>query len=269
MAKIEVQGHRGARSVLPENTLAAFQYALEAGVDTLELDMGVTNDGVVVVVHDQKINPIICEYKNGEPINDELWIHQLSLQQIKSIDCGSRINPRFPKQKLLPGSTIPTLAEVFQLIKNSPLDNAKTVLFNIETKSNPEIPYAQPMPEDFVKAVLAVVNEYNMVERVCLQSFDHRTLIEAHHQAPQILRSALFEESPANWVLAAQQAKAQIVSPNFQLLDAESVITMQQAGLRVIPWTANTAEQWQSLIDLGVDGIISDDPKALLEFLGR
>lgn len=270
MAEIEVQGHRGARSVLPENTLPAFEYALEIGVDTLELDLGVSKDGVVVVVHDQKINPLICQFKNGDPINEDLWIHELSLEQIKNIDCGSKINPRFPKQQIKPGTEIPSLKEVFQLVQDWELKNdQQKVLFNIETKSNPDLPHAQPQPAEFVNAVLAVIDEFDLHDRVCIQSFDHRTLIEAHRLAPQILRSALFEDSPQDWVLATQQAKAQIVSPNFRLLDAQAVNSIHQAGLRVIPWTANTIDEWQALIELGVDGIISDDPQPLLQYLGR
>ena len=267
--QIEVQGHRGARAVLPENTLAAFEYALELGVDTLELDMGVTKDGAVIVVHDQKINPVICQFKDGRQIEDDLWIHQMSLSEIKEIDCGTKINPRFADQHPRAGSEIPTLEEVFRLVEQSPLEKAKTVLFNIETKSDPSIIYAQPSPQEFVKAVLAVVEKFDLSERVCIQSFDHRTLIETYHLAPQMLTSALFDEAPKDWVKATAQAKANIVSPDFKLIDSESVTTMQQAGLRVIPWTANHARDWDNLIELNVDGIITDDPQALLEHLGR
>ena len=269
MAEIEVQGHRGARSALPENSLPGFNYALELGVDTLELDMGVSKDGVVVVVHDQKINPTICQYKSGEPIEGELWIHQLSLDEIKAIDCGSKVNPRFSQQTLIPGTEIPTLAEVFQLVKDSSFSKAEDVLFNIETKSNPSQPQAQPEPEVFIKAVLAVIDEFDLRDRVCIQSFDHRTLLAAHQYAPEVQRSALFERPVDNWAEAALEVKADIVSPYFKLISKDNVVSMQAAGLRVIPWTANTTEDWDTLLELGVDGIISDDPAALLQHLAR
>jgi len=268
--QLEIQGHRGARSVLPENSLPALQHALELGVDTLEFDMGVSKDGVVVVVHDQTINPAICQHQDGSAIEEELWVHQLTLEEIKSFDCGSKLNPRFPRQTLIPGTEIPTLAEVFEMVENSKLANAKTVLFNIETKSDPRKPHAQPTPAKFVEAVLKVVDEFGLRERVCLQSFDHRTLVEAHRQAPEMLRSALFYQRPEDgWVKATRAAKSEIVSPNFKAIDKQDVDAIHEAGLRVIPWTANTDEQWASLIEIGVDGIITDDPEPLLEKLGR
>jgi len=189
---VEVQGHRGARAVLPENSLPALQYALEVGVDTLEFDMGVSKDGVVVVIHDQTINPEICQYKDGTQAKSDLWVHQLSLEQIKQFDCGSKQNPRFEKQTVVPGTEIPTLAEVFDMVSRSDLDNAKTVNFNIETKSNPKIPHAQPKPESFVRAVLDVVQHYGFESRVTIQSFDPATLLAAKALAPDLQRSALF-----------------------------------------------------------------------------
>ena len=266
---IDVQGHRGARAALPENTLAAFEYALALGVDTLEFDMGVSQDGVVVVAHDQKINPIICQYKNGNAVKDDLWIHQLTLQQIKEFDCGSKQNPRFKNQATIAGAEIPTLADVFELVSTSGLANAKTVLFNIETKSDPRYPHAQPEPDEFVTAVYEVVREYGFENRVTLQSFDHRTLLSAAQIAPALQRSALFSNAPDDWLEAAIAADAHIISPHHQLIDRRSVATMQDEGLSVVPWTANSKRQWSRLLKLGVDGIITDDPKALLEYLGR
>lgn len=266
---IDVQGHRGARAVLPENTLAAFEYALEIGVDTLEFDMGISKDGHVVVMHDQKINPVICQYKDGKPIEDDLWLHQLSLAEIKQFDCGSKINPRFKDQKLVPGTEIPTLKEVFEMVKDSPLANAKTVLFNIETKSDPLFPHAQPEPDAFVEAVYDVIKEFGFEHRVTLQSFDHRTLLSAARLAPDLQRSALFSDAPEDWLEAALAADAHVMSPHHQIIDRKSVTAMQDEGLAVIPWTANSKRQWARLLKLGVDGIITDDPKALMEYLER
>lgn len=268
-AKIDVQGHRGARAVLPENSLAAFEYAIELGVDTLEFDMGVTQDGVVVVIHDQKINPVICQYKNGDPIEEELWVHQLSYEQIKQFDCGSKQNPRFKKQKTITGTEIPALEEVFEMVKNSTLENAKTVLFNIETKSDPSLPFAQPEPDVFVELVYETVKKFGLENRVTLQSFDHRTLVSAAQYAPELQRSALFSEAPEDWLQAAIDADAHVISPHHQIINRKTVELLQEEGLAVIPWTANSKRQWARLIKLGVDGIISDDPKALIDFLSR
>ena len=266
---IDVQGHRGARALLPENSLAAFEYALELGVDTLEFDTGISKDGVVVIAHDQTINPIICQYKNGDAVNDELWIHQLSLSEIKQFDCGSKKNPRFEQQKTIPGTEIPTLSELFELVSKSDLKNAKTVLFNIETKSDPLLPHAQPAPDDFVAAVYELIKEYGFENRVTLQSFDHRTLLSAAKIAPELQRSALFKDAPEEWLEAALAADAHTISPHHQIIDRKTVALMQDEGLAVIPWTANSKRQWARLLKLGVDGIITDDPKGLLEYLER
>lgn len=267
--KLDVQGHRGARAVLPENTLPAFEYALEMGVDTLELDMGVSKDGVVVVSHDQEINPLICQAQDGEKIAKGLLVHELTLAQIKSFDCGAKVNPRFPKQNPQPGVQIPTLDEVFAMVANSGAANATTVRFNIETKSKEDKPFAQPSPKEFVRAVLKVVDKYELRSRVTLQSFDHRTLLEAKKQAPKLELAALFEEKPKDWISATRAAKADVVSPYFKDINADDVANIQAAGLKVIPWTANRTADWETLLKIKVDGIITDDPEPLLEYLGR
>jgi len=266
---LDVQGHRGARAVLPENSLPALKYALELGVDTLEFDTGVTADGVVVVVHDQQVNPTICQYKNGAKVKKGLWVHELTLEQIKQFDCGSRANPRFKKQTLVPGTEIPTLREVFDMLADSPLPRAKTVLLNIEFKSDPRKPQAQPEPEQFVKLVLEQVNEYGLEQRTTLQSFDHRTLQAAHKLAPTLNKAALYRDNLKDWVTPTLAAKANIVSPKFTNLNAQEVQAAQAAGLKVIAWTANTKKSWKKLIEMEVDGIITDDPELLLRMLGR
>lgn len=269
MDKIDVQGHRGARAVLPENTLPAFNYALSIGVDTLELDTGVSKDGVVVVYHDQRINSALCQYKDGSAITGEPLIHSLTLKEIKQLDCGSKPNPRFLKQTPLPGTEIPTLAEVFESVNNSELNNAKSIRFNIETKSNVDQPDAQPAPAEFVRLVLSVIKEYGLENRVTIQSFDHRTLHETQKQAPELVRVALFAKRESDWLMAAKQSGAQIVSPNFKKIRKKDVEQLHGAGFKVIPWTANQQSEWKKLIEMGVDGIITDDPEPLLELLGR
>ena len=117
--------------------------------------------------------------------------------------------------------------------------------------------------------ILAVVEKYDVAKRVTIQSFDHRTLRAAKQLAPNLQLSALFEKAPDDWVSATKEAQADIVSPYYKTIDQASVNAMQSAGLRVIPWTANTEESWQQLIDLGVDGIISDDPEPLIKFLSK
>lgn len=266
---IDVQGHRGARSVLPENSLPAFDYALEVGVTTLEMDTVITKDNQVVVYHDLTINPVICRAANGKKPAKDIYVRSLTLEQVKSYDCGSVVNPRFPKQKTIKGTQIPTLDEVFELVKNSKHPAAKNVLFNIEMKSDPRIPKAQPSPAEFAKLVSDIIIKHKMQKRVNLQSFDHRTLIEAHKIAPQIARAALFESRPNDPVKATLEAKSSIFSPYHKWLTEDDVQKLQENGIKVIPWTANTKKEWENLLVLQVDGIVTDDPKALIEYIKK
>ncbi len=268
-AAFDVQGHRGARSVLPENSLPAFEYALRVGVSTLELDTGITKDGVVVVTHDQQINPTICQYKNGAKAKSGLLIHQLTLSEVKEFDCGSRANPRFKRQTLIPGTEIPTLREVFDMVAESSLPEAKRIHFNIETKSNPRKTGAQPSPEEFARLIIKLVDEYKLEERVILQSFDHRTLVAAHQQRPDLKLAALFHNNLTDWVTPTLAAKASIVSPKHTNLNASEVAAIHAANLQVIPWTANTEKSWKKLIEMNVDGIITDDPEPLVKMLEK
>jgi glycerophosphoryl diester phosphodiesterase len=257
-SRIEVQGHRGARGILPENTLPAFEYAIAQGVDVLELDMGVTKDNVVVVSHDSVLAAPICSGPR-----DGAHIRDLTLAEVRQYDCGKVQNPRFPKQQTKPGTKMPTLDEVFALAPKGKF------LFNIETKITPQEPTLAPSPEEFVKLVLAVVRKHHLESRVILQSFDFRTLKAMKKIAPEIALSALFEGTPRSFVDIASDAGARIVSPEFSLVTPEKVSAAHKAGLRVIPWTPDTVADWDRLIAAGVDGIITDDPASLIAHLGQ
>ncbi len=266
---LDVQGHRGARSVLPENSMPAFEYALKIGVDTIELDTGVTADGVVIIYHDQKINKTLCQLSNGGRVTNTLWIHQLTFAEVQKFDCGSRLNPRFKEQQLIPGTKIPSLRQLFELVLNSDHPNADTIRFNIETKSNPRQKNAQPAPENFAKAIIELIEEFNLTNRTTIQSFDHRTLLAAKEIAPDIPTAALYSKNLSDWITPTLAVRADIVSPHFKNITHKEVIDIQKAGLTVIPWTANQPNDWATLIDMGVDGIITDNPLALLVMLGR
>ncbi len=269
---LEVQGHRGARWVRPENTLPAFEYAIQVGVDTLELDMLITKDGQVVVHHDPVLNPDICLDPQGKKISDKISIRSLTLKELKSYDCGSLVNPRFPQQVIQPKTSIHTLNEVFEFVEKSKLPAAKRVLFNIETKSDEGHPEYSPSPEEFVKLVLAIVKKHKLMDRVTLESFDYRTLKVARKLEPKLPLSLLIEYRPKEagaLVNLMKENQAQILSPNYEWLTAQDVMDIHKIGGRVIPWTPNTKKDWQSLIEKGVDGLITDNPKELLEVLKR
>jgi glycerophosphoryl diester phosphodiesterase len=253
---IQVHGHRGARAMRPENTLPAFEYAIAQGVDALELDMAVTRDDVIVVSHDPVLEPPVCTGPGGKAV-----IHELTLAQVREWDCGAKQNPAFPKQQAVPGTRMPTLEEVFALAPRGKF------LFNIETKSFVDKPELTPPPEEFSRMVLALVRKHHLEARVVLQSFDFRTLIAMKKLAPEIKLSALYEGAPKDFVAIGKEAGAGIVSPMARLVTPEQVKAAHAAGMEVLPWTVNTPQEWERLVNAGVDGIISDDPAALIAWL--
>ncbi len=241
----------------PENTLPAFEYAIGIGADVLELDMAVTKDNVIVVSHDPYLHPPVC---SGDV--EKATIHELTLVQVKQWDCGKIQNPGFATQTAIPGTRMPTLDEVFATAKSSKVE------FNIETKSFPNQPELTPSPEEFVKLVLAVIRKHHLESRVMLQSFDFRTLHAMKEIAPEIRRVALWEGSgDRDYVSIAKEADAKIVSPAYRGVTAEKVKAAHEAGLEVVPWTANRPADWDKLIDAKCDAIISDDPAGLIAHL--
>ncbi|HYZ83149.1 MAG TPA: glycerophosphodiester phosphodiesterase [Bryobacteraceae bacterium] len=253
---VKVQGHRGARAVLPENTMPAFEYAIREGVDVLELDLAVTKDDVLVVSHDPHVNPVICSGPNPG-----VAIRTLTLAELRQYDCGSKKNPEFPNQKPVQGTRIPTLDEVFALAPKGSFE------FNVETKISPAQPELTPTPERFAELLLAAIRKYRLEKRVVVQSFDFRTLHAMAQLAPEIRLSALFFDKSKSFVEFAKEAGSKIVSPHYSVVTKAEVDAAHKAGLTIVPWTANTPDVWQKLVDAGVDEIISDDPAALKAWL--
>ena len=287
----DIEGHRGARGLAPENTLPGFARALAIGVTTLELDMGMTRDGVLVVSHDAVLNPDHTRDGAGRWLEKPgPAIFSLTLEELRRFDVG-RLRPgsayaaRFPEQQAADRVPIPTLQEVFELVRRS--GNA-SVLFNIETKIDPGFPDRTPGPEHFVDAFLKVVRESEMGGRVTLQSFDWRTLRYAYRVAPEIATSCLTIQQPGEdnvqagrpgrspWLggLAAadfagsvpqlvKAAGAGTWSPDATTLTPALVVEAHGLGLRVLPWTVNDPGAMAALIDAEVDGLISDRPDLL------
>jgi len=254
---ILVHGHRGARAVRPENTIPAFEYAISIGVDVLELDLSVTKDDVLVVSHDPVLNPAICSGPDSKPHP----IRSLTLKELRRWDCGAKKNPDFPKQQPVPGTPIPTFDEVLALAPLGTFD------FNVETKISPDRPGLAPIPERFVELVLAAIRKHHLEPRVILQSFDFRTLHAMKQLAPEIRLSALDANGQGDFVTVANKAGAGIISPRYPLVKPDKVAAAHEAGIQVIPWTANTPKDWDRLIEARVDAIITDDPVALIEHL--
>jgi glycerophosphoryl diester phosphodiesterase len=289
---IDVQGHRGARGLMPENTLPAFTRAIDLGVSTLELDVGITRDRVVVVHHDIHLNPDIARNGNGEwLVNKPPSIYSLSYAQLQTYDVG-RLKPgtayqkRYPEQQALDDVKIPRLVDVLELVKKSG-NNAITV--SIETKISPLTPEATLPPEAFVDAVLKVLADTGMSSRVILQSFDWRTLRYAQKVAPYLPTVYLSAQQKFLDNIVSADAKPSPWTAGFALEKHKSVPAMVQAaggwvwspyygdvtpatiaeakglGLKVVVWTVNELKQIEKMLDLGVDGIISDRPDIALK----
>ncbi|MEI7528677.1 MAG: glycerophosphodiester phosphodiesterase [Elusimicrobiota bacterium] len=264
---VEVHGHRGTRGTRPENTLPAFAEALRAGVDVLEMDMGVTKDDVIVISHEPYITPERCLDAAGKPPEKPLAIRSLTLEEVKKYDCGSLPHPKFPEQVLVPGARIPALEEVFALAEAFTQPAAAKVQFNIETKIFPSRPELTPAPAEFAKLVAGIVKKHGLEKRVIVQSFDVRTLKAMKRLAPAIRTSQLTYEELVDIVPALKSAKADIWSPDYTWMTADSIKEAHAAGLQVAPWTLNAPADWDLAIAQGADAIITDYPAALIEHL--
>ena len=266
--QIDIQGHRGCRGLLPENSLPAFEKAIDLGVNTLELDIVISQDHKVVVSHEPFMNPLICYNAKGEHIPDSLEtffnLYKMNYDEIKSFDCGSKIHPIYPNQEKLK-TYKPLLSEVFDLVKTK----NSNVKFNIEIKSEPNY-YGifTPEPKAYVKLVLEAIKKQEMLQRVNLQSFDLAILEEIKKQSPQMKVALLVEDNETiEEKLGSLSYQPEIISPYFKLLSAESVKDYQIKGFEIIPWTINKEKDMKQMILWQVDGIITDYPDRLIKLL--
>jgi glycerophosphoryl diester phosphodiesterase len=293
---LDLQGHRGARGLAPENTLPGFAAALSVGVTTLELDLGVTRDGVVVISHDATLNPDIVRGADGRWLEERgAAIHALRFEELQRYDVG-RLKPgtnyatRFPQQRSVDGARIPRLADLFALVRRS---GNQSVRFNVETKLDPEKPGETPRPEAFARAVIAALREAGVTARSTIQSFDWRTLQVVQKEAPEI--ATVYLSAQQRWLdnIAAESllgsrwtagirhrehgsvpkmvkaAGGAIWSPCFCDLDELKLKEARALGLKVVVWTVNDPAAIDSMLALGVDGIISDYPDRVREQMAR
>ena len=263
---IDIQGHRGCRGLMPENTLPAFERAIELGVHTLELDIAITKDNEVVVSHEPFMSRTICFDPEGNAIPEEMDmkynLYEMTHEEIKQFDCGSKFHETYPNQKKLK-TYKPLLSEVFELAKSK---NPK-VKFNIEIKSKPMYyGFYTPQPEEYVKIVLYEVKAHDVFDLVNLQSFDLTILEEIKKQAPKMPVALLVDEDETiEGKLEKLSYKPEIISPYFKLLSAEKVKHYQSKEFLVIPWTINETSDMKKLIQWQVDGIITDYPDKLIK----
>ena len=266
---IEIHGHRGARAARPENTLSAFDYALELGVDGLELDVAITRDDQVVVVHDSHISPTICTHPTRTLTRRTLPVRSLTLEELGEFDCGTLVHPDFPHQQPVPGARMPTLAAVLDHVAQSPHPAARRVDLTVEIKLEPDRPDLTPSPERFAELVMAVILAHKMTARVMIQSFDYRPLMAVKRIAPQARTSMAIRGCLPDLVAAAHSIGAEIVSPHHEWITPDEVARLRDANLRVIVWTVNTPKLMATLVDMGVDGVITDDPATITAWLAQ
>jgi glycerophosphoryl diester phosphodiesterase len=283
----DLQGHRGARGLRPENTLSGFTFALATGVTTLETDLAVTKDGVLVLSHDPYVNPDLARAPSGQ------WlakrgppIRTLTLDELKRYDVG-RLNPasayarRFPEQRPEDGERIPALTELFALVKSS----GRPARLNIETKITPDKASETVDADTFARLTVEAIRKAGLTGEATIQSFDWRTLVAAKKLAPEIETVCLTietqnddtvqrrAESPSPWLAgfdlrayegslprAVKAAGCGTWSPFWENVTTASVGESHALGLKVLPWTVNDPGDMARLIEMGVDGLITDYP---------
>jgi glycerophosphoryl diester phosphodiesterase len=257
--KIKIHGHRGASGMLPENTLAAFKYAIENKIDVLELDLQMTKDKEIVIYHDKNINTDIC---NGisKPIK------MLSLNEIKEYDCGSKKNVNFSEQQPISGEKIPTFIELIHLIQSE--YKYKTIEMNIEIKTEKSLDTDDEVYE-FSNKLIDILHKYNITNNVIIQSFDVRALKDVKEIDPSIKTSYIIEElsSLDNLIQISKQLGVKIISPEYKLMNKNIVTQLHENGFEVLPWTINDINISKQNIEYGVDGIITDYPKQLKDYI--
>lgn len=278
---IFIHAHRGNPAQLAENTLPSFMSALEAKADFLEFDTMMTKDGAVIVYDKFTLDYNLCSYKNGYPIPKGIRVKDLTLVEVKNIDCGAYQSIDFPTQEQMQNLEIITLEELFQAITTSPHPSAKKIKFNIKFTPCTLMPEKALSPgelcdaayanldydERIVLTIIGLVEKFKLTQRVIYQSFDIETLRHIKTLVPTATISLLKRQTLFELIEKAKDLKATIISPHQELLDEGSVDLFHKNGLLVIPWVVNDKASWVRLITFGVDGIITDYPKELAAFI--
>jgi glycerophosphoryl diester phosphodiesterase len=268
---IEIQGHRGARGLLPENSIPGFVISIREGADVLEMDLCIAKDGNIIVSHEPWMSHLICTTPDGDeiPASQERRynLHQMTTAEIQAFDCGMKAHPGFPDQRHLPIQK-PTLAEVVKVTEDVPmLIEGRQIRYNLEIKHRKELePEFCPEVSVFVQTVIAEVRRLGIEDRTCIQSFSADALNAVHQQAPNMTTAWLTNsEESVSTELARINFKPSIYSPQWERIDANDVHGLQQKDIRVIPWTVNEPEDLFAVMQMGVDGIITDYPDRLYD----
>ncbi len=267
---LDIEGHRGCRGLFPENTIPAFTHALELGVTTLEMDLVITKDSQVVVSHEPFYNHQISTPPDGIEITEEneksFNIYKMTYAQTQQWDVGIREHPRFPLQKKMEVHK-PLLADVIMMAEEYCNQNKRPLpLYNVEIKSRPDWDNQyHPEIDEYVDLVMAVIQDHDITTRTIIQSFDIRSLQYLHHNYPEIQSAFLIENiKPIETNISELGFTPTIYSPNYKLINDQTLAYCKDKNILLIPWTINDANTMGRLIRRGVDGIITDYPDILI-----
>ena len=264
--RFDIQGHRGCRGLKPENSIPAFIAALDSGVTTVEMDLAITKDRQVIVSHEPWMAAAFCRTPEGKDFTakEEMKnnIYQMTYDQVKMWDCGSKVNDKFPEQEKI--ATIkPLLTDVIIAVENHIKNFTKyEVDYNIEIKSMPEGDNKfHPKPAEFSDMVYNLIDQYLPWDRVVIQSFDFRVLKYWHEKYPTVRLAALVENlHTIDENIKELGFTPSVYSPDYKLLDKDEVKRCHQLKMRVIPWTVNDPVEMMALKGMNVDGFITDYP---------
>ena len=265
--EFDLQGHRGCRGIMPENSLEGFRKAIDLGVTTIEMDVVISADEQVVVSHDPFISPTFCVSEIGTPLRkkdkDKLNIYTMDYDNVRMFDCGSIGNPSFPDQEKI-NTFKPLLSEV---IEQSEAQSSNSIRYNIQLKSRKSWDDVyQPSPDRFCDLVYDVIQDQIDPERITIQSFDVRILRYMKRRYPDF-RVALLEgmSKSADKSIEALGFEPEIYSPNYRFVKEKMIADLHARDIKVIPWPVNELKDMQRMSELGVDGLITDYPSLFIE----
>lgn len=257
--QLDIQGHRGARGLMPENSMPGFKSALSLRVPTLEFDLQLTRDHVFVVYHDPKLDPSRCVYDDGRKVKKQA-IEQLRYEALAHIDCGRLVDPRFPKQQAVAATRIPRLQDVLALARDAdyPVQLSVEIKWSKRGDGLTETQYAREL--------LTLLKQYGLTQRTIVQSF-HAPALRAIESMDPTVRRAILVRQPEEYDAAVQQSRATILSPRYDRLRREEVERFQRLGISVIPWTVNESADLCRMIAWNVNGVITDYPDRAMQLV--
>lgn len=264
---IDIQAHRGGMALYPENTIIAMLNAMDWGVNTLEMDLSISQDKQIVVSHEQVMDhryvttPFGKSFTKAEEKNYKLY--NMPYDSIVKYDTGIQGDPRFSQRKKLQAHK-PLLSDLIDETEAYAKNN-KLLLpnYNIEIKSSVKSDNVYtPDYKEFTDLALDVLLKKNITDRVVIQSFDTRTLNYIHEQYPQIRLSYLVGKQMVSLEDAMSELKfiPEILSPDYTIVNKQLVKAVHKKGMKILPWTVDKPEDIQNMVDLKVDGFITNYP---------